>query len=87
METPGRHVLLLLDNCSAHGGNAILRELPNGSVHFLLTRTTIRSIPCDGCVIACVKAIYKGQLLMRVLDIIDQEFSPIYRLDVMTGLT
>ena len=58
-QTPGRRVILLLDNCTAHGQPEILVTLQNVHVIFLPKNTTSRLQPMDAGIIASVKRRYR----------------------------
>lgn len=84
--TVGRRVLLLVDNCSAHGKKDTLPPLRNVRVEFLPPNTTSKVQPLDAGVIAWVKAKYKRRLLFRVFDNIDMGRKCIYNVDVLCAL-
>lgn len=62
-----RKVLLVLENCTAHGNNDVLPSLRNVKVRFLPPSATSQIQPCDAGIIACVKRVYKNRLLIRLL--------------------
>ena len=71
--TPGRRVILLLDNCSAHGRPDLLPLLSHVHVLYLPKNTTSRLQPLDAGVIASVKQRYRRFLVRRAVDNIDSE--------------
>lgn len=82
----GRKILLLIDNCSAHGTADSLPPLRNVRVQFLPPNTTSRVQPLDAGIIAWVKAKYKRRLLFRVFDNIDMGKKSIYNVDILTAM-
>lgn len=82
----GRKILLLVDNCSAHGKHNTLPELSNVRVEFLPPNTTSKVQPLDAGIIAWVKNRYRRRLLMRVFDNIDMGRKSIYNVDVLTAM-
>ena len=68
---PGRHDLLLLDNCAAHGQPSLLPTLLNIQVLFLPKNMTSRLQPMDGGVIASVKRKYHQFVARKAVDQID----------------
>ena len=74
--TPGRKILLLLDDCSAHGKKESLPELQNVHVEFLPPNTTSKVQPLDAGIIAWVKKMYRRRLLSGFLTILRPEGSP-----------
>lgn len=84
--TPGRKVLLLIDNCSAHGCKSSIPELQNVLVEFLPPNTTSKIQPLDAGIIAWVKAKYKRRLLLRVFENLESSKKSIYNVDVLTAI-
>lgn len=68
MVQQGRHVLLLIDNCSAHVDVAGLK---NVKVQFLPANTTSILQPCDQGVIRTLKAYFRTALRRSIIDAID----------------
>ena len=66
--TVGRKILLLIDNCSAHGKKKDLPVLHNLRVEFLPPNTTSNVQSLDGGIIAWVKEKYKRRLLVRAFE-------------------
>lgn len=67
----GRKVLLLIDNCSAHGNERTLPSLENVRVDFLPPNTTSKIQPLDAGIIAWVKTKFRRRLLLRIFENID----------------
>lgn len=69
----GLRVLLLQNNCSAHGSedNFIFQCHP--TVQFLPKAATSHIQPLDAGVIDCIVILYKIRLLIRLLDNVDKE--------------
>lgn len=84
--TPGRKILLLLDNCSAHGTEDDLPPLQNVRVIFLPPNTTSRIQPLDAGIIAWVKRRYRRRLLFRVFENIESGKKSIYNVDILTAI-
>lgn len=84
--TPGRKILLLLDNCSAHGKKEEMPPLHNVRVEFLPPNTTSMVQPMDAGIIAWVKAKYKRRLLFRVFENIEMGKKSIYNVDILTAI-
>lgn len=84
--TPGRKILLLLDNCSAHGKKEDLPNLQNVLVEFLPPNSTSKVQPLDAGIIAWVKAKYKRRLLLRVFENLEARSKRIYSVDVLTAM-
>ena len=79
-------VLLLVDNCSAHGNIATLPDLSHVEVHFLPPNITSRFQPLDAGIIAAVKMGYKKRHLERALNLADMDAKDIYKIDIMTAM-
>ena len=58
---PGRKVVLLLDNCSAHGTVANLPSFSNVRIIFLPPNTTCKIQPMDAGIIATMKKRYRQE--------------------------
>lgn len=84
--TAGRKILLLIDNCSAHGKKEDLPFLQNVRVEFLPPNTTSKVQPLDAGIIAWVKRRYKRRLLLRVFENIEANAKSIYNVDVLTAI-
>lgn len=84
----GRTVVLLLDNCSAHGKDheVAALNLSNTRVIFLPPNTTSLIQPCDAGIIAAVKCRYRRLQIARVLDYIDIGERNIYKVDVLQAM-
>lgn len=83
---PGRKILLLLDNCSAHGKAEDLPPLHNIRVIFLPPNTTSKVQPLDAGIIAWVKRRYRRRLLFRVFENIESGKNSIYNVDIITAI-
>lgn len=84
--TQNRKVALLLDNCTAHGCPETLPELHNVEVIFLPPNTTSKIQPMDAGVIASVKARYRSAQMERAVDLIDEDLTNVYKVDILTAM-
>lgn len=82
---PARNVLLLLDNCSAHGSNDSLPPMENVKVLFLPPNTTSKLQPLEAGIIASLKG-YRSVQYDRVFDLIDAGEANIYKVDQLTAM-
>lgn len=83
----GRKVLLLIDNCSAHGKPETLPCLNNVEVLFLPPNTTAHIQPCDAGIIASMKVRYRMFQMERALELCEEEVSKeIYKVDVLSAM-
>ena len=86
-QTPGRHILLLLDNCSAHGMlQKPLTELHNITLHFLPPNTTSRVQPLDAGIIAAFKKLYRARQYSQALLEAEMGGTDIYKIDLLTAI-
>lgn len=65
----GCPVVLLIDNCSAHGTVETLPTLARTTVEFLPPNTRSKIQPCDGRIIAAMKVHYRVLQMDRSLDL------------------
>ncbi|XP_061175614.1 tigger transposable element-derived protein 6-like [Saccostrea echinata] len=70
MVRQNRKILLLVDNCSAHPKDAADR-LTNIRLQFLPANTTSIIQPCDQGIIRNLKALYRSQLIKKMVSEID----------------
>ena len=84
--SPGRKVLLLIDNCSAHGTAEMFPEMPNLRIVYLPPDCTSRVQPMDAGVIAALKLRYKKLHMDRALDNLEADVKKIYKVDVLTAM-
>lgn len=84
--SPERKVVLLVDNCSAHGKRDNLLELQSVRVKYLPPRTISRLYTLDAGIIAAMKVRYRKFQLERALDMTDQKVSDIYKLDQLEAM-
>lgn len=70
MRLQQRHVLLLVDNCSAHPSHSE-KKLTNVTLSFLPPNTTSVIQPCDQGIIRNLKALYRKQVVKKIIDDID----------------
>ena len=68
---PQRRVILLLDNCSAHGSAESLPNLSNVDYQFLPPGRTSKLQPLDTGIIAALKVRYREKQYDHALDCID----------------
>lgn len=83
---PDRKVILLIDNCSAHGNDTNIPHLSNVTVKFLPPNTTSKIQPLDAGIIASLKLRYRAFQLERALDLIDQDVKAIYKVDILSAM-
>jgi len=74
--TAGRKILLLIDNCSAHGKKETMPALRNVRVEFLPPNATSKVQTLDAGIIAWVKAKYRRRLLFSVFETLIWRKSP-----------
>ena len=87
VRTPGRQVVLLLDNVSCHGTHLQLSILSNVTVYFSPVRTTYILQPLDTGVIAAVKKRYIVRITRVGLDqLSNNKTSHIYQVDLKFGI-
>lgn len=86
MGRQGRRVLLLVDNCSAHGRAETLPKMDNVEVLYLPPNTTSKIQPCDAGIIASLKVRYRRYQMERAIDLVDEGISDIYRVDVLSAM-
>ena len=85
--TSGRHILLLLDNCSAHGSlQKPLTALQNITIHFLPPNTTSRIQPLDAGIIAAFKKHYRAKQYSLALLESEMGGTDIYKVDILTAM-
>lgn len=84
--TRGRKILLLVDNCTAHGVSGGLPELEHVTVHFLPPNATSHIQPLDAGIIATLKAKYRRRVMFRIFDNIDVGAKSVYNVDVLTAM-
>lgn len=77
-ETAGRKVILLIDNCSAHGKPDNLPVLENVTVRFLPPNATANFQHMDAGIIASFKKKYMKMQYNLVLDCIESDEKNIY---------
>jgi len=93
-KTPGRHILLLLDNCSAHKEPKQPAEEPiqplelqNITIHFLPPNSTSRIQPLDAGIIAAFKKQYRAKQYQQALLQAELGSSEdIYKLDILEAM-
>lgn len=83
---PNRKVVLLLDNCSAHGRMESLPEMENVRVVFLPPNTTSKVQPMDAGIIASMKVKYRRYQMDRALGLSEEHIRDIYKLDILTAM-
>lgn len=85
-KTPGRNILLLMDNCSAHGSEHTLPALQNVKVSFLPPNTTSRLQPLDAGIIAALKMRYRKKQMEYAVDQLDVGATDIYKVDILLAM-
>eukprot|EP00171_Calliarthron_tuberculosum_P002433 IDg2433t1 len=82
-----RKVLLLVDNCSAHGNATIFPAFSNVELVFLPPNTTSKLQPCDAGIIASMKVRYRSFQMERALDLAEEEsVLDIYKVDILSAM-
>ena len=84
--TPGRKVVLLLYNCSAHGTVANLPSFSNVQIIFSPPNTTSKIQPMDASIIAAMKKWYRQKQIERAIDLADDNIKYIYKVDILTAM-
>ena len=84
--TPGRKVVLLIDNCSAHGTIENMPELTNMLVLFLPLNCTSKIQPMNAGIIASLKVHYRRLQMEHALYKIDAEVKNIYKVDLLVAM-
>ena len=86
-KTPGRHILLLLDNFSGHGtAENPLTNLQNISIHFLPPNSTSKIQPLDAGIIAAFKKQYRARQYQMALLEAELGNTDIYKVDILTAM-
>lgn len=85
-KTDGRKILLLMDNCSAHGTKHTLPELDNIDIQFLPPNTTSKLQPLDAGIIAAMKKRYRKRQMEHAVDLLDVGVLNIYKNDILTAM-
>lgn len=83
--TPGRKILMLLNDCSAHEKMEQLTELQIICVELLLSNVTSKIHPLDASFIAWVNKNHWHRLLFRFFEIIDADNISIYNVRHING--
>lgn len=83
----GRKILLLIDNCSAHGKPEAIWDLSNVEMVFVLPNITSRLLICDTGIITSTKVRYWCFQLEREVDLADHNVTVIYKIDVLTSMS
>lgn len=81
-----RKVLLILDNCSAHGKAESLPPLTNTEVLYLPPNMTSKIQPMDAGIIRSFKARYRLHFSRQLLSNIENGFSAPAKIDILTGI-
>lgn len=84
---PERKVLLLIDNCSAHGNKEALPSLPNVRVEYFPPKCTSIVQPMDAGIIAALKLRYKRRHMERALENMEVQTEDVYKVDILTAMT
>lgn len=85
-QKPGRNVLLLLDNCSAHGTKRTIPTLSNVRIQYLPPNTTSQYQPMTAGITRSFKIRYRRLQYERALDFGNDNEHNIYRLDQLTAM-
>lgn len=85
-KSPDRKVLLLIDNCSAHGKKEALPCLPNIRVEYFPPNCTSIIQPMDAGIIAALKLRYKRRHMERALENMEVQTKHVYKVDVLTAM-
>lgn len=85
-QTQDGKIVLLIDNCTAHGAKETLLVLTNISVEFLAPKPKRKIQPLDAGITPWVKAKHKRQLLLRVVEKSEAEKISNYNVEVLTAI-
>lgn len=86
-QTPGRKILLLLDNFSGHGTpEKPLTQLQNITIQFLPANTTSRIQPLDAGIIAAFKKHYRARQFAQALLEAELGSTDIYKMDIVMAM-
>lgn len=85
-KTEGRKILLVMDNCSAHGTTETVSQLDHVEVAFLPPNTTSKLQPLDAGIIAAMKVRYRRRQMERAVDLLDVGDMDIYKNDILTAM-
>lgn len=88
-KTAGRNILLLMDNCSAHGTIETLPQFNHVEVAFLPPNTTSKLQPLDAGIIAAMKVRYRRRQMERAVDLLDvgdMDIYKIYKINILTAM-
>lgn len=83
---PDRKILLLMDNCSAHGSKETLPSLQHVEVEFLPPNTTSKLQPLDAGIIAAMKVRYRRRQMEHAVDMLDEGVLDVYKIDILTAM-
>lgn len=83
---PNCKVLLLIDNCPAHGKSPSLPVLSNVEITFLPPRTTSKIQPMDVGIIAAYKMRYKQKQVMHAVNLLEAQASNFYHGDIVQAM-
>lgn len=82
-QTEGQKVLLLMDNCSAHGNVDTLSNLTHVNVGLLLPNTTSKLQPLDVGIIAAIKLQYRRRQMKHAANFLEVDKRDIYKIDIL----
>lgn len=85
-EIVGRKVLLLLDNCGAHGNEETLPDLENVQIQFPPSNTTSVLQPMDAEIISTLKTSYRKLMYEKASDIMEDTNTNIYKIDKLLSI-
>lgn len=83
--TPGRKVVLLVDDCSIYRREDRMPDMPNVNVVFLPS-SPVKQVQPLAVVIPALKLRYRNYHMERVSDNVDAEVGQIYKVDILTAL-
>lgn len=80
-----RKMLLLINNCCAHGTSSTLPKMNNVEIVFLSPITTYKLQKCDARSTAALKLCYRNFQMERAIDLSKEEpCSDIYKVNILT---
>lgn len=81
-----RKILLMIDNCSAHGSKKTLPTLNHIRPSSLPPNTSSKIQALDAGTISQVEENFRGRLLHRAFESIEAETKSVYNVDILTAL-
>lgn len=83
---PNRHVLLLMENCSAYGSNKSLSELQRVKIKSLPPNITSRLQHLDAGITAAMKVCYRHYHMEYAVDVADIGAKELYKVNILSAM-